>query len=80
MLEQKLEYMHLNPLQNHWNLVANPNDYLFSSCAFYEKNDLHFNWLTETDRIFKHTTFWWGHQQVRKFILHYGKSQRLHLI
>ena len=47
MLEQKLDYLHLNPLQEHWNLVEDPNDYYFSSCSFYEKEDCKFNWLTD---------------------------------
>ena len=47
MLEQKLGYTHLNPLQSHWNLVTDPNDYLYSSCSFYERNDDKFKWLTD---------------------------------
>ena len=39
MLEQKLSYLHFNPLQAHWNLVQDPNDYFYSSCSFYEKED-----------------------------------------
>jgi putative transposase len=46
ILEQKLNYIHLNPLQEHWNLVDDPNDYYFSSCSFYEHGDLTFSWLT----------------------------------
>ncbi|MBD1367563.1 transposase [Mucilaginibacter sp. ZT4R22] len=46
VLEQKLDYMHLNPLQEHWNLVTDPNDYYFSSCSFYELEDKKFSWLT----------------------------------
>jgi len=46
ILEQKLNYIHLNPLQQHWNLVDDPNNYLFSSCSFYEQEDMRFNWLT----------------------------------
>ena len=47
MLEQKLTYLHMNPLQTHWKLVSDPNDYHYSSCSFYEKEDLKFNWLTD---------------------------------
>ena len=47
MLEQKLDYLHLNPLQSHWNLATDPNDYQYSSCSFYEKGDNTFNWLTD---------------------------------
>ena len=46
ILEQKLDYIHSNPLQEHWNLVADPNDYLYSSCSFYEQEDTRHNWLT----------------------------------
>ena len=46
ILEQKLDYIHLNPLQKHWNLVTDPNDYLYSSCSFYDKEDNRFDWLT----------------------------------
>jgi putative transposase len=37
LLEIKLEYIHTNPIQNHWNLVARPEEYLYSSALFYEK-------------------------------------------
>ena len=46
ILEQKLNYIHLNPMQEHWNLVTDPNDYFFSSCSFYEREDKRFSWLT----------------------------------
>ncbi|EHQ28610.1 hypothetical protein Mucpa_4520 [Mucilaginibacter paludis DSM 18603] len=50
--EQKLDYIHHNPLQSHWSLVDDPNDYEFSSCSFYEKDDDRFNWLTDYRDIF----------------------------
>lgn len=34
-LEQKLEYIHLNPLQEHWNLSKYPEDYRWSSARYY---------------------------------------------
>ncbi|MDF3078321.1 MAG: transposase [Sphingobacteriaceae bacterium] len=37
----------MNPLQQHWNLVKDPNDYYHSSCSLYEKNDLKFKWLSD---------------------------------
>ncbi|OCX51323.1 transposase [Mucilaginibacter sp. PPCGB 2223] len=46
IFEQKLDYIHLNPLQEHWQLATDPNDYRYSSCSFYEKEDIHFNWLS----------------------------------
>jgi putative transposase len=50
--EQKLNYIHENPLQAHWNLATDPNDYSFSSCSFYEKEDNRFNWLTDYRDVF----------------------------
>ncbi|MDT3405134.1 transposase [Mucilaginibacter terrae] len=47
IFEQKLDYIHLNPLQAHWNLVTDPTDYLYSSASFYEKEDRHYSWLTD---------------------------------
>jgi len=35
--EQKLDYIHLNPLSERWNLAKYPEDYRWSSAAFYEK-------------------------------------------
>ena len=33
---QRLDYIHYNPVQPHWNLSTVPEDYRFSSAAFYE--------------------------------------------
>ncbi|GGH19400.1 transposase [Mucilaginibacter phyllosphaerae] len=52
VLEQKLDYIHLNPLQEHWNLTNDPNDYFFSSCSFYELEDRKFSWLTHYMDVF----------------------------
>ena len=35
-VEQKIEYIHFNPLQEKWNLVSVPEDYFWSSAKFYE--------------------------------------------
>ena len=35
-MEQKLEYMHMNPCSKKWSLVENPGDYRHSSMKFYE--------------------------------------------
>ncbi len=35
MLKHKLDYIHENPLQSHWNLVEYPDDYAYSSASFY---------------------------------------------
>ena len=34
-IEQKLNYIHYNPCRGHWNLAANPADYLHSSALYY---------------------------------------------
>ncbi|HZY35056.1 MAG TPA: transposase [Mucilaginibacter sp.] len=52
ILEQKLDYIHFNPLQSHWNLVTDPNDYYYSSCSFYEQEDKRFSWLTHYADVF----------------------------
>ena len=36
-LETKLTYIHENPLQEKWSLVKLPEDYHYSSAAYYEK-------------------------------------------
>lgn len=45
-LEQKLNYMHLNPLQSHWNLAKDPTQYSWSSARFYENGRDEFGFLT----------------------------------
>ena len=39
MLEEVLDYIHLNPLHGQWNLVEHPEDYAYSSALFYEKGN-----------------------------------------
>lgn len=46
MLEQKLNYIHLNPLQTKWTLVDRPEDYKWSSSRFYETGIDEFGFLT----------------------------------
>ena len=46
-VEQKIEYIHLNPLQGHWNLCKRPEDYPWSSAEFYEKGIDRFGFLTD---------------------------------
>jgi len=38
-VEQKLDYIHLNPLQEKWNLVSSPEHYQWSSAKFYESEN-----------------------------------------
>jgi REP element-mobilizing transposase RayT len=42
---QKLEYIHNNPLQKHWNLAKRPIDYEYSSARFYETGEKNFAFL-----------------------------------
>jgi REP element-mobilizing transposase RayT len=44
--EQKLEYVHLNPLQEKWNLAKFPEEYKWSSARFYESGNDEFGILT----------------------------------
>ncbi len=43
---QKLEYIHYNPCQPRWKLARVPEEYYWSSAAFYELGDNTFDWLT----------------------------------
>ncbi|MFN6947085.1 MAG: transposase, partial [Cytophagaceae bacterium] len=45
-VEQKLDYIHLNPLQEKWNLAKSPEDYFWSSANFYETGKDDFGFLT----------------------------------
>jgi len=52
MAAQKLEYMHLNPMQPHWLLCNSPAEYRFSSAKFYEQNEDEFGLLTHFREVF----------------------------
>ena len=45
-VEQKLDYIHLNPLQEKWNLADKPEEYYWSSARFYETGNDDFKFLT----------------------------------
>lgn len=45
-LKQKLEYIHKNPLQPHWNLASLSEDYYWSSASFYEDGESSFDFIT----------------------------------
>ena len=47
MFEQKLNYIHNNPLQKQWQLVDDPVNYRYSSASFYENNTDEFGILTD---------------------------------
>jgi putative transposase len=46
---QKFDYLHNNPCQPHWKLADHPEDYKFSSAAFYETGKSDFDFLTHYD-------------------------------
>jgi putative transposase len=43
---QKLNYIHYNPVQPHWNLCKEPVDYRYSSAGFYETGKTEWKFLT----------------------------------
>ncbi|MBL6944200.1 MAG: transposase [Bacteroidales bacterium] len=47
MFDQKLNYLHNNPLQMQWQLVNDPIKYRYSSASYYEKNVDEFGILTD---------------------------------
>ena len=42
---QKLNYIHFNPCQPHWNLAGSPEKYKWSSASFYETGVKNFDCL-----------------------------------
>ncbi len=44
---QKLDYIHKNPLAEHWNLVKDPCDYKYSSAKYYELGQKDFGFLKD---------------------------------
>ena len=51
-MEQKLSYIHTNPVQPHWNLCSDFVDYYYSSASFYETANSDFTFLKHyMDRI-----------------------------
>ncbi|MBC7485145.1 MAG: transposase [Cytophagaceae bacterium] len=40
-LEEKLDYIHTNPLQEHWCLAKRPEEYSYSSAFYYLKDTTH---------------------------------------
>jgi REP element-mobilizing transposase RayT len=51
-LEQKLDYIHLNPLQEKWSFVEHPEDYPWSSARYYETGVDDFGFLTHYTECF----------------------------
>ena len=52
IFQQKLNYVHLNPLQEKWSLTKKPEDYYWSSAQFYETGIDHFGFLTHYQERF----------------------------
>jgi len=48
MMQQKLAYIHNNPIHERWKLVENKNDYLYSSSSYYHQE---FNKLGVTNGL-----------------------------
>jgi putative transposase len=44
--EQKLNYIHYNPIQEKWQLATQPEFYFYSSARFYQENKDDFGFLT----------------------------------
>lgn len=45
ILEQKIEYIHNNPVQEKWKLVDLPEAYIWSSASFYLLNDKRYGFI-----------------------------------
>lgn len=46
VIEQKLDYIHNNPVQGKWMLSKEPSDYPFSSASYYERDEEKFSFLS----------------------------------
>jgi len=44
---QKLDYIHLNPLGERWQLVTDPNEYKYSTSKFYETGIKEFSFIKD---------------------------------
>jgi len=47
VFDQKLDYIHNNPLQEKWHLAQHPEDYRYSSAGFYINSHDEFGLITE---------------------------------
>jgi REP element-mobilizing transposase RayT len=53
VIEQKLDYIHANPVKGKWNLVEDIVDYKYSSASFYEEDKLEFAFLKHYMDVFE---------------------------
>jgi len=44
---QKMDYIHLNPMAEHWSLVTDPCDYRYSTARFYENGIKDFGFIKD---------------------------------
>lgn len=54
VIEQKLDYIHHNPVKGKWNLSNDYTQYVYSSARFYEENDNSYAFLTHYMSYFGH--------------------------
>lgn len=52
VMQQKLHYIHMNPMVPHWQLVSNPCDYYYSSASYYEMAAKDFDFLKDVREEF----------------------------
>jgi REP element-mobilizing transposase RayT len=53
VVEEKLDYIHNNPVQKKWLLAKSPADYHFSSYKYYEFQDAEFDFLSHYMECFE---------------------------
>ncbi|HAS43664.1 MAG TPA: transposase [Microscillaceae bacterium] len=53
VIEQKLDYIHNNPVQKGWMLANSPIEYPYSSCKFYETDNQSFEFLSHYMEFFE---------------------------
>ena len=53
VVEQKINYIHGNPIKPKWNLAAEPQDYKYSSAGFYYTGKDEFGFLEKLSGSFK---------------------------
>lgn len=53
VIEQKMDYIHANPVKGKWNLVKDFVDYKYSSASFYEEGKSEFHFLKHYMEVFE---------------------------
>ncbi|HMP87591.1 MAG TPA: hypothetical protein PKE63_09960 [Lacibacter sp.] len=51
MVNQKIDYIHYNPVSGKWNLADNYNEYMYSSASFYETGHSDHKWLVHVQEV-----------------------------